>query len=179
MTLTLAILLPGILLTILGLSLVFAQASTLSVLKAFPRSKLATYVFFGAATIWFLYNIMHLSSADFGDYKNILFVVFTLIAVFAFKSVPDFLAVRGLATLVLLAAMPLLMAGYMNYSHPLIYFQKAFVYICISLALWLGAQPYRLRDFLNFISLKPYRATLLGSITLGYGLLLLIVAFIY
>ena len=148
-------------------------------MRAFPRSKIATVIFFGGATVWFLYNIWHLSAADFGDYKNILLVGFAAIALFAFKSVPDFLAVRGLSILILLAAMPLLMAGYMNYEHPLIYFQKGFVYLCISLAIWLGAQPYRLRNFLEFISAKPNRTVMLGAASLGYGFWLIIVSFIY
>ena len=75
--------------------------------------------------------------------------------------------------------MPLLMAGYMNYEHPLIYFQKGFVYLCISLAIWLGAQPYRLRNFLEFISAKPNRTVMLGAASLGYGFWLIIVSFIY
>jgi hypothetical protein len=178
-SLTLAILFPGILLTLIGVSLLYAQQITLATLKAFPRSKSATLVFFGSASLWFLYNIWHLSSADFGDYRNVLVVGFAAIALFAFKSVPDFLAVRGLCILILLAAMPLLMAGYMNYEHPLIYFQKGFLYVCISLALWLGAQPYRLRDFVEFITHKKSRAGVLGGISLAYGLLLIVVSFTY
>jgi len=178
-TLTLAILLPGIVLALLGLALLLARSAALGILRAFPRSKIATVIFFGGATVWFLYNIWHLSAADFGDYKNILLVGFAAIALFAFKSVPDFLAVRGLSILILLAAMPLLMAGYMNYEHPLIYFQKGFVYLCISLAIWLGAQPYRLRNFLEFIAAKPNRSVMLGAASLGYGFWLIIVSFIY
>ena len=90
MTLTLAILLPGIVLALLGLALLLARSAALGILRAFPRSKIATVIFFGGATVWFLYNIWHLSAADFGDYKNILLVGFAAIALFAFKSVPDF-----------------------------------------------------------------------------------------
>ena len=42
----------------------------MAALKALPALALrAGYVFFGAAAAWFLYNIWHLSNADFGDYR--------------------------------------------------------------------------------------------------------------
>ena len=148
MTLTLAILLPGLLLLAIGLPILLLQNASLAALKGFPRSPGATVVFFGAGALWFLYNIWHLSSADFGEYRVLLFIAFSIIAVMAFKCAPDFLAVRGACVLVLLAASPLLAAGYMNFDHPLIYFQKAIVYIGIIFAIWLGAQPWRMRDFI-------------------------------
>jgi hypothetical protein len=179
--LTLAILIPGLFLIAIGLPLVLSHGAAIAALKGFPRSEGASNLFFGAGALWFLYNIWHLSVADFGDYRVMLLIAFALIAVMAFKCVPDFLAVRGVCILVLLAAAasPMLMAGYMNFDHPLIYFQKAFVYVCIILAIWLGAQPWRLRDFFEWLFARPQRARALGGVLAGYGLLLTLVAFTY
>jgi hypothetical protein len=179
MSLTVATLIPGVLLLLLGLPLLLNHSGYAATLKAMPRSTRAAYLFFTAGAAWFLYAIWHLSSADFGDYRLYLFAGFALIAVLSFKCVPDFLAVRGLCTLVLMGAMPLLDAGFMNFDHPQIYFYKVLVYVAISLAIWLGAQPWRLRDFLGWLFARPGRARGFGAVMSGYGLLLAIIAFTY
>lgn len=179
MSLLLATLLPGLLLLALGLPLALNHSGFAAALKAFPRSTAAAYVFFGAGAAWFLYGVLHLSPADFGEYRVWLFVGFTVIAVLAFRSVPDFLAVRGLCTLVLMGAMPLLDAAYMEYDKPRRLLMVSVVYVAIALAIWLGAQPWRLRDFLTWMFARPGRARLVGGVLSGYGLLLAGVAFTY
>ncbi|MSU48174.1 MAG: hypothetical protein EXS37_03630 [Opitutus sp.] len=179
MSLTLATLLTGLLLLALGVPLALNHSGYTAVLKSFPRSTAAAYLFFGAGAAWFLYAIWHLSPADFGEYRGYLFIGFLIVAVLAFKCVPDFLAVRGLATLLLMGAMPLLDAGYMNFAHPQIVLYKIAVYLGIVAAIWLGAQPWRLRDFFTWLFARPGRARGLGGAAAGYGLLLAIVAFTY
>ena len=106
-------------------------------------------------------------------------ISFLVIAVLAFKCVPDFLAVRGLATLILVGAMPLLDAGYMNFAHWQINFYKVAVYLAIAAAIWLGAQPWRLRDFFVWTLARPSRTRAIGATAAAYGLLLAFVAFTY
>ena len=179
MSLTVATLIPGLILLALGVPLVLGHTGFAAILKAFPRSTTAAYVFFGSGAAWFLYMIWHLSPADFGDYRKLLFGAFAIIAVLSFKCVPDFLAVRGACVLMLMGAMPLLDAGYMNFDHWQINFYKVLVYVGITLAIWLGAQPWRLRDFLAWLFARPGRARGLGGALTGYGLLLSLVAFTY
>jgi hypothetical protein len=179
MSLTLATLIPGILLLALGAGLLSGRSSVKASLQSLPRSSAATVVFFGAGSLWFLYRVWHLSAADFGNYRVILFVAFALIALLSFKYVPDFLAVRGLAVLMLLAATPLLDAAYMQYDHPQRLLMVSFVYLGIALALYLGAVPYRLRDFLEWLFRTTSRPRVLGAVFAAYGLLLTIVAFTY
>lgn len=179
MSLTLATLIPGLLLVALGVPLLLNHSGYAAVLKSFPRSTAAAYLFFGAGAAWFLYHIWHLSPADFGDYRKYLFVGFLAVAVLSFKCVPDFLAVRGLATVLLLGAMPLLDAAYMEYDKPQRLFMVSAVYLALTAALWLGAQPWRLRDFFAWLFAQPGRARGVGAALAGYGLLLTIVAFTY
>jgi len=179
MTLFLATLLPGLFLLGLGAPLALGLSSAGISYKAFPRSQAAAYAVFGSAAAWFLYNIWHLSVADFGEYKGYLFIGFAVIAVLAFRCVPDFLAVRGACALVLLAASPLLNAAYMEYDHPQRLFMVTPLYVGIGLAIWLGAQPWRLRDFLEWLFSRPARARAAGGLLAVYGLLLCGVAFTY
>lgn len=179
MSLTLATLIPGLLLLALGVPLLLNHSGYAAMLKSFPRSTAAAYLFFGVGAAWFLHAVWHLSPADFGEYRLYLFAGFLVVAALSFKCVPDFLAVRGLATLVLMGAMPLLDAGYMNFEHPQIVLYKIAIYVAIAGAIWLGAQPWRLRDFLAWLFAQPARARGVGGALAGYGVLLAIVAFTY
>ncbi len=179
MSLSLATLLPGLLLIALGAPLFFNSSRLVASLKAMPRSTTAAVIFFGIGSVWFVWNVLHLSKADFGEYRVWLALGFTAVAALSFKCVPDFLAVRGLCVLVLLAATPLLGAAYMEYQYPQRLFLVSFVYLLIILAIWLGASPFRMRDFLVWLFARPGRSRSFGVALLAYGLLLAIVAFTY
>jgi hypothetical protein len=177
---TAATAIPAALLLLLGAALLASGTAAAAALKAFPRSRKAAYACFGAGAAWFLVLIWNLSPNDFGDYRVPLFIGFAAIAILAFKSVPDFLAVRGLSVLVLLGATPLLDATYMHYEYlRRLWLVNGIVYVGIALALWLGAQPYRLRDFLEWLFARPGRARGLGGLLAAYGLLLCGIALSY
>lgn len=179
MSLFLATLLPGLFLLAVGGPLLFQSSRFAASMQALPRSMTAAVLFFGTGAIWFLWNVLHLSPADFGDYRVWLAIGFAAIAVLAFKCVPDFLAVRGLCVLMLLAASPLLMAGYMIYEPWTIYLYKIAVYLGIVLAIWLGASPFRLRDFFEWLFARPGRSRGFGAALTAYGVVLAVVAFTY
>lgn len=147
--------------------------------ERWPRSPLAAKLVFGPAALWFLWHVAHLSKADFGDYKNILLLAFGGVAVGSFFVVRDFLAARGLAILMLLAARPLLDAAYMQYEVPQRLVLVVAVYIGIVLALWVGASPFRMRDFYTWLYAKPGRTRLVGYPVAAYGLLLILIALTY
>jgi hypothetical protein len=177
MSLFLATLLVGLALLLLGGALAADTSVVRSTLKSFPRSAAASYVFFGGAALWFLSRVAVLSEADFGQYRTQLFVGFAVVAVLSFFFVAEFLAVRGLAALILLAAGPLLMAGYGFYGSALVY--KVAVYLALTAALVLGAQPYRFRDFVGWLHGVPGRPRWVGALFGAYGLLLVGIAFTY
>jgi hypothetical protein len=172
MSLFAATLVFGLILIAIGFPLLINHPGVTSAIKAFPRSTSAGYVVFSAGAAWFLYNVWHLSNADFGEYRTFLFIGFFAVALLSFKCVPDFLGVRGACALVLTGAMPFLDAAYMQYDRPLRLFMVSFVYLAISLAIWLGAQPWRLRDFFNWLFSRPARSRSLGGVLVAYGFLL-------
>ncbi|MCX6938070.1 MAG: hypothetical protein NTU80_09270 [Verrucomicrobia bacterium] len=179
MSLFLATLLVGLVLLLLGGALAADTTLIRSALKAFPRSAPAAYVLFGGAALWFLTRVSVLSEADFGQYRNQLLVGFAVVAVLSFFYVGEFLAVRGLAALILLAAGPLLASAYGEYAIPARLFMVSAVYLALTAALVLGAQPYRLRDAIDWLQRVPGRARWNGAALAAYGLLLVGVAFTY
>ncbi len=178
MSLFQATLFTGIFLIAFGAHFLWHGMASEKGAKAFPRSTIAAYLLMGVSTAWFLYKVMHLGPADFGQYKKIIFIIFLVVALGSFYFVPDFLAVRGLAALTLLTAGALLDAAYMQLPQARL-FLVTFVYICIIAALIFGASPYKLRDFLDWLYRSEARPKVFGAVFALYGLILTGVAFSY
>lgn len=178
MSLFQATLFTGIFLILFGAHFLWHGMRSAENVQAFPRSQPAAYLLLGAAAAWFLYYVWNLGPADFGQYRKILFVVFLATAVGSFYFVPDFLAVRGLAGLILLAAGALLEAAYMQDPQTRL-FLVTFVYAAIVVALILGASPYKMRDFLGWLYQAESRPRIFGGVFAAYGLLLVGVSFTY
>jgi hypothetical protein len=181
MSLFLATLIPGLVLAALGLLLLANTPLMRSLLTALPRSSAATLVLFGGGALWFLVRVAGMGDADriIGN-SNVPWVLgFAALGALSIKYVPDFLAVRGLCILILLAATPLLDAAFMEYEHPQRLFLVTLVFLAIVAALYLAAVPYRLRDFFAWLFARPGRARGAGAALLAYGLLLNLVAFTY
>ncbi len=172
-------LLTGLLLLTLGGFLAWNPQKTEASAKAFPRSSVAAYLTMTLAAGWFLYrHVQHLSQADFGDYKAHIGVFTVVLLLLSFKYLPDFLAVRGSAALTLFYAREVLDAAYLQ--EPLSrLFLVSVIYVGIVATLYLGAWPYRLRDFFDWLYSAHSRPRVLGGVLAGYGFLLGMVAFGY
>jgi len=181
MSLFLATLLPGLFLVLLGSLLCWNGAPLAARAKALPRSPGAAFVLFGLGAAWFVWRLSQAGESDLIFFKTAtpVMLAFVVLAVLAFIYTPDFLAVRGLCVLMLLAAEPLLYSAYMEWSHPQRLLMVTAVYVGLTTALYLAAYPFRLRDFFEWLFQVPSRARLLGAILLVYGLATTTAAFTY
>jgi hypothetical protein len=181
MSLLLATLLPGLFLVLLGAVLCWNGAPLASAAKALPRSRAAAVVLFGLGAAWFLWRLSRTGESDLIFFKSPTPVMlgFGVLAVLAFIYTPDFLAVRGLSILMLLAAEPLLYAAYMEWSHPQRLLMVTVVYVGLAAALYLASYPFRLRDWFDWLFRAPGRPRLLGVGVLVYGLATSAAAFTY
>ena len=181
MSLLLATLLPGLFLALLGGLLLWNDPRVKSTAKALPRSQRAAWLFFGAGAAWFIWRLSRVGESDliFFQQPMPLMIGFGVLAVLAFIYTPDFLAVRGLCVLMILAGEPLLRAAYMEWSHPQRLLMVSAVYLGLGLSLYLAAAPYRLRDFFEWLFGAPSRPRLLGALLLAYGLATSAAAFTY
>jgi hypothetical protein len=178
MSLFTATLITAIVLLAFGVILFMDNPKVRDIAHSWPRSQNAAIVFMTIGGLWFLNHVFHLEKADFGDYKHYLMVGFAAVGVLSFKYLPDFLAVRGLGIIILLAAHEVLSSAYMQEPASRLWL-VTFIYILIALTLYVGASPYRMRDFTNWLYDGHSRPKLLGGFLAIYGLILAGVAFNY
>lgn len=115
---------------------------------------------------------------DFGDFnavKPMLRILVPLLVVGISISVRDFLAVRALGLLGLLAAAPLLDAAFLDdpKSRLLI---PIYVYPMLTAAMFCVGMPYLFRDTLNWAAAEKTRWNLLALTGAGYGLAIVLCA---
>jgi len=179
MSLFLATFLTALFLLVSAALLVWNGPAVGAMARSFPRSRRAAFVTMGVGAAWTLYRVTQLGEADFGNYRTQIFIGFVVLTILAFRYVPDFLSVRGVCVILLLAADVLLNAAYMRYEEPARLILVVLVYAMILLALYLAVAPFRLRDFFQWLFGRSHRARALGVAVGLYGLALLGAALSY
>jgi len=119
--------------------------------RKFPRSLPAGYVLMLAGTAWFLFNLSQESISDFASFKTPLLAGFAAIGLGACIFVQDFLAIRGLAVVLLLLAKLMVDSGRPHLSEtPWVLVIQAWAYLLVLGGMWFTVSPWRLRDFLEW-----------------------------
>jgi hypothetical protein len=92
--------------------------------------------------------------------------------------VQDFLAVRGLAVVLLLLAKLMVDTGRPHLSQtPLVLIIQTWAYLLVIAGIWLTVSPWRLRDFLQWGTATEQRIKIGCSIRLAFGLLVALLGF--
>lgn len=149
--------------------------ASVAALRKFPRSVPWGVALTLAATAWFLYYLSQESIADLASFKKHLYVLFGGVGVATCIFVQDFLAVRGIALLLLLLAKLLVDTGRIHLAdtHWALLIQ-GWAYILVIAGIWLTISPWRLRDLINWATATPQRLKTLCALRLLFGLLLVI-----
>lgn len=143
--------------------------------RKFPRSMPWGFALMLLATAWFLYNLSQESIADFAAWKNLLFAAFAAIGIGSAIFVRDFLAVRGLAVVLLLVAKLMVDTGrpHLGQSSWVLLIQL-WAYVLALAGMWWTVSPWRLRDLLNWDNANEKRTKVTCGIHLAFGLLVLV-----
>jgi len=168
---------------IVGLALIlthafalFQPAATQRWLKTFPRSAVLGPLLLSLAAIWTFLLIQKMDLGEFAPFRRVMLIATLIAWGLSWKFVPEFLSVRALGMLALLAAEPLLSAAFLQpETSRLLLVVLAYAWIVAGL-FWVG-MPYLLRDHLAWITQKPARWRALAGAGLVYGLLILGFAF--
>ena len=146
------------------------------VVKQFPRSRFAGVVLLTICLAWTFWLLATIQMGEFSSFRRPLLIALPIGYVLTLFFVNEFLAVRALGILCLLAAEPLLDAAFLRYETSRL-LVTVFAYLLIIAGLFWVAIPYVLRDQLNWIARSVFRWRCLHAIELIYGGVLLGFAF--
>ena len=126
--------------------------------RKFPRNLPVGVVLMLLGTAWFLWNVNNEPIADFSAYKQPMMAGFAAVGILACFFVQDFLAVRGLAVLMLLLAKLMVDTGRPHLGQtPWVYVIQIWAYVLIIAGVWFTITPWRLRDLVNFATANETR----------------------
>jgi hypothetical protein len=162
--------------TLLGLAFAMPQiygllkpAGFTAALRKFPRSMPCGYALMLGGTTWFLWNLKTDTISDFAVFKPLMLAGFAVIGIGTCIYVRDYLAVRGLAVVALLVAKVVLdTARWVDTPWRLVL--VVWMYLWIVAAVWITVSPWRLRDFIHFITASERRVRIGSAVRLAFGL---------
>ena len=153
-----------------------------------PRNKLIAPWLIGAGMFWFWLLVapdglgplskLQMDLGEFTQAKNMLRIIIPIAALGMITYVKEFLAVRGLGLLALMAAAPLLYAAYLEQplSRLLV---PIYAYALVFGGLFWVGMPFTLRDMITWVTKTESRYRASAFAGLGYGLIVLMCAILW
>ena len=138
------------------------------VMKQFPRSRVAGVVLLTICLVWTLWLVATIQMGEFSSFRRPLLIALPIGYVLSLFFVDEFLSVRALGILCLLAAEPLLDAAFLRYETSRL-LVTVFAYLLVITGLFWVAIPYVLRDQINWSARSAFRWRCLHVIALAYG----------
>jgi len=160
-------------------------AQTQEFLRKFPRNQFLGQILLGIGLAWFWLLIapsgmgrlsaLAMDLGEFNGAKGMLRLLVPAALVLVTISVRDFLAVRALGVVGLMAASPLLEAAFLKdpQSRLLV---PIFAYAMLTASLFFVGMPYLFRDAVTWVTARPIRWTVVSGAGLVYGIAVLICA---
>src|SRR6266699_6152289 len=147
-----------------------------SLVQRFPRSRVAGVILLTVFLLWTFWLLATIQMGEFSSFRRPLLIALPISYVLALRFVDEFLAVRALGILCLLAAEPLLDAAFLRHETSRL-LVTVFAYLLIVAGLFWVAIPYVLRDQINWIARSIFRWRCLHVLILVYGGVILGLAF--
>ena len=141
--------------------------------RKFPRSVMAGYLLMGVGTLWFLRNLNAESISDFASYKKLMLLGFGSIGFLTCLYVKDFLAVRGLAVILLLTGKLMLDTARWNESEWRLLI-AVWAYVWILAGMWFTISPWRLRDIVHWGTASEKRIKIGSGLRLAFGVFVIV-----
>ena len=143
--------------------------------RKFPRNLAAGVGLMLLGTAWFVWNVNNEPIADFSAFKPYMMAGFAAVGVLACVFIQDFLAVRGLAVVLLLLAKLMVDTGRPHLGEsPLVLVIQSWAYLLIAAGIWFTITPWRLRDLIAWATATEARTRLLSGVRLAFAAFILI-----
>lgn len=177
----------GAFLILLHLWLLTKEPAAKSFLKKIHRNTLVGTILMWIPIVWYWLYIIPPSmfnspfAMDLGDFnkaKPILFYIVPIVGYLVTKEVREFLAVRAIGFICLMAALPLLLAAFQQ-PHPSSLLVPIYTYAMLTAGLFFVGMPYLFRDAVNWAASSSTRWKLLSASGLAYGIAVLAAAILF
>ena len=157
-------------------------------LKKFPRHQLMGQLLLGVGLSWFWLLIapdnmgwissLSMDLGEFNGTKPMLRVLVPILIFLVAMSIRDFLAVRALGVVGMMAAAPLLEAAFLKapVSRLLV---PAYAYLLLTASMFFVGMPYLFRDAVEWATADSRRWRMLALAGLGYGVAILVCALVF
>jgi len=143
--------------------------------KKFPRNFAAGVALMLLGTGWFVWNVNNEPIADFSVFKPYMIAGFAAVGVLSCIFIQDFLAVRGLAVVLLLLGKLMVDTGRPHLGEsPFVLVIQGWAYVLIVAGIWFTITPWRLRDLLCFATANEARVRIGSAFRLTFALFIVI-----
>ena len=148
-------------------------AQLAAAVRKFPRNLPIGVALMWLGTAWFVWNVNIEPISDFETFKPYMMAGFAAVGVLCCFFVQDFLAVRGLAVLMLLLAKLMLDTGRPHLGETSwVLVIQVWAYVLVLAGMWFTVTPWRLRDLLNWATATE------GHVRIGCFLRLALAVFV-
>lgn len=169
-------LLAGGFLLLVSLLVLLRPAAARAFALRFPRSRVTGVVLATMALLWCFWLLATMEMGEFSVFRRPLLIFLPIGYFLVLRFVDEFLAVRALGILCLLAAEPLLDAAFFRYERSRL-LVTVFAYLLIVAGLFWVTMPYLLRDHLRWTSQTNGRWRALPLAALLFAAAILVCAF--
>ena len=138
-------------------------------MRKFPRSLPWGVGLMLLGTGWFVWYLSQESISDFETYKTILLCGFAAVGILSCIFVQDYLAVRGLAVVMLLLGKLMVdTARWADTEWRLVVVCWAYAFVIAGI--WFTIWPWHMRDLINWATVNEKRVRIGSAIRLAFGL---------
>ena len=166
----------GALLVLISLPGFIMPSPTQTWLKRLPRSRVAGVLLLTVVLVWSFWLLATMEMGEFSSFRRPLLIVLPIGYVLVIRFVDEFLAVRALGILCLLAAEPVLEAAFFRYETSRL-FLTVFAYLLVLAGLFWVTMPYLLRDQINWSTQSNAHWRIVHGFAALYGVTILACAF--
>jgi hypothetical protein len=145
-------------------------------MRKFPRSLPWGVALMLLGTAWFVFYLSEESLSDFVAYKPVLLGGFAAVGIASCIYVQDFLAVRGLAVVMLLLAKLMVDTAHLADTDWRLVI-VTWAYAMVIGGIWFTLYPWHLRDLLNWATANEKRVRVGSAIRLAFGLFVALLGF--
>ena len=143
--------------------------------KKFPRHFVVGVILMLLGTAWFVWNVSNEPIADFSAFKKPMMFGFAAVGILSCIFIPDFLAVRGFAVVLLLLGKLMVDTGRPHLGEsPFVLVFQGWAYVYIVAGMVFTVAPWKLRDLINFTTATETRVRLGSALRLAFALFIVI-----